>query len=98
MPMMSTTLQQRASGVVFDASALRRLARRVPWPICVITGVAAVLRIVHVSSVRPDEFYDAAVRSMSMSWHNFFFGAFDPGAILSIDKPPLDLWLEVASV
>ncbi len=98
MPVMSTTLQQRAGGVAIDAVGLRRLARRVPWPICVITGVAAALRVAHVSSVRPDEFYDAAVRSMSMSWHNFFFGAFDPGAILSIDKPPLDLWLQVASV
>src|SRR5205807_8712145 len=28
----------------------------------------------------------------------FFFGAFDPGAMLSIDKPPLDLWLQVLSV
>src|SRR6185312_10446244 len=26
------------------------------------------------------------------------FGAFDPSATLSVDKPPLDLWLQVASV
>jgi 4-amino-4-deoxy-L-arabinose transferase-like glycosyltransferase len=35
---------------------------------------------------------------MTLSWHNFFFGAFDPSAILSVDKPPLDLWLQVISV
>src|SRR4029079_3110317 len=29
---------------------------------------------------------------------NFFFGAFDPSARLAVDKPPLDLWLQVASV
>jgi 4-amino-4-deoxy-L-arabinose transferase-like glycosyltransferase len=45
-----------------------------------------------------DPFYDAAVRSMSLSWHNFFFGAFDPSASTSIDKPPADLWLQVISV
>ena len=35
---------------------------------------------------------------MALSWHNFFFGAFEPGASVSIDKPPVDLWLQVASV
>jgi len=35
---------------------------------------------------------------MGMSWHNFFFGAFEPGGSVSIDKPPVDLWLQVASV
>ena len=35
---------------------------------------------------------------MGLSWHNFFFGAFEPGGSVSIDKPPVDLWLQVASV
>ena len=34
---------------------------------------------------------------MGLSWHNFFFGAFEPGASVSIDKPPVDLWLQVIS-
>ena len=38
------------------------------------------------TKVSPDPFYDAAVRSMSLSWHNFFFGAFEPSASVSIDK------------
>ncbi len=59
---------------------------------------AAVLRLVHIGRVAPDPFYDAAVRSMGLSWHNFFFGAFDPSGATSIDKPPVDLWLQVASV
>src|SRR5439155_21596075 len=45
-----------------------------------------------------DPFYDAAVRSRTLSWHNFFFGAFEPGARVSIDKPPVDLWLQALSV
>ena len=35
---------------------------------------------------------------MALSWHNFFFGAFEPGGSVSIDKPPVDLWLQVISV
>jgi 4-amino-4-deoxy-L-arabinose transferase-like glycosyltransferase len=42
-------------------------------------------------------FYDAAVRSMSTSWHDFFFGALEPSGTVSIDKPPVDLWLQVAA-
>ena len=57
-----------------------------------------MLRLWHIGKVEPDPFYDAAVRSMGLSWHNFFFGAFDPSGATSIDKPPVDLWLQVASV
>jgi 4-amino-4-deoxy-L-arabinose transferase-like glycosyltransferase len=37
-------------------------------------------------------YYGAAARSMSMSWHNFFFGAFDPAGTMSIDKLPGSIW------
>jgi 4-amino-4-deoxy-L-arabinose transferase-like glycosyltransferase len=66
--------------------------------IALITVGAALLRLVYIGRVSPDPFYDAAVRSMGLSWHNFFFGAFEPGGSVSIDKPPVDLWLQVASV
>jgi 4-amino-4-deoxy-L-arabinose transferase-like glycosyltransferase len=66
--------------------------------VAAITLGAAVLRLLHIEQVPPDPFYDAAVRSMELSWHNFFFGAFEPGGSVSIDKPPVDLWLQVISV
>ncbi|HEX3510575.1 MAG TPA: glycosyltransferase family 39 protein [Solirubrobacteraceae bacterium] len=73
--------------------------RRWEWPlVAAITVAAAVLRSLALSKVSPDPFYDAAVRSMSLSFHNFFLGAFEPGGSVSIDKPPVDLWLQVASV
>jgi 4-amino-4-deoxy-L-arabinose transferase-like glycosyltransferase len=64
----------------------------------IITAAAGALRLIDLGSVRLDPFYDAAVKSMTLSLHNFFFGAFEPGGSVSIDKPPLDLWLQVASV
>jgi 4-amino-4-deoxy-L-arabinose transferase-like glycosyltransferase len=66
--------------------------------LALITLGAALLRLLYINRVSPDPFYDAAVRSMGLSWHNFFFGAFEPGGSVSIDKPPVDLWLQVASV
>lgn len=66
--------------------------------LALITLAAAALRLTMIGKVAADPFYDAAVRSMGLSWHNFFFGAFEPAATVSIDKPPVDLWLQVASV
>jgi 4-amino-4-deoxy-L-arabinose transferase-like glycosyltransferase len=45
-----------------------------------------------------NEYYSAAVRSMSTSWHNFLYTAFDPAGFVSVDKPPVALWIQVASV
>jgi 4-amino-4-deoxy-L-arabinose transferase-like glycosyltransferase len=67
-------------------------------PLLAITIVGALLRLWAFGKVPPNPYYDAAARSMSLSWHNFFFGAFEPGAQVSIDKAPADLWLQVASV
>jgi len=39
-------------------------------------------------------FYSAAVKSMLRSWHNFFFIAADPNGLITVDKPPLALWLQ----
>jgi 4-amino-4-deoxy-L-arabinose transferase-like glycosyltransferase len=76
-----------------------RPLRRSEWAaLSLIVAGAAVLRLLYIGRVSPDPFYDAAVRSMGLSWHNFFFGAFEPGGSVSIDKPPVDLWLQVASV
>jgi 4-amino-4-deoxy-L-arabinose transferase-like glycosyltransferase len=67
-------------------------------PLTLITAIGALLRLWSFSQVPPNPFYDAAVRSMTLSWHNFLFGAFEPGAQVSVDKVPADLWLQVASV
>src|SRR5215510_2001424 len=45
-----------------------------------------------------NEYYTAGVRSMSQSWHNFFYHAFDPAGFISVDKPPVAMWIQVASV
>ena len=41
-----------------------------------------------------NSYYAAAVKSMTESWHNFFFVSFDPGGFVSVDKPPLALWIQ----
>jgi len=43
------------------------------------------------------EYYSAGVRSMLDDPHNFLFNAFDPAGFLSLDKPPVAFWIQVAS-
>ncbi len=62
-----------------------------------VLALACVVRLWKIQDVPGNVFYDAAVRSMAGSWHNFFFGALEPSGSVSIDKPPVDLWLQVAS-
>jgi 4-amino-4-deoxy-L-arabinose transferase-like glycosyltransferase len=45
-----------------------------------------------------NEFYTAAVKSMSESLTNFVFGSFDPAGVVTVDKPPMGLWPQVVSV
>jgi 4-amino-4-deoxy-L-arabinose transferase-like glycosyltransferase len=43
-------------------------------------------------------YYSAAVRSMSTSWHDFLFASLDKSGLMTVDKPPLALWVQALSV
>lgn len=43
-----------------------------------------------------NEFYAASVKSMLTSWKNFFFASLDPGGWITVDKPPVSLWVQTA--
>ena len=74
-----------------------RRAWRGLGPEAAVLALAAVLRLAALGRVPTNPYYDAAVRSMGTSWAAFLSGAFEPGRRVAIDKPPVDLWLQVAS-
>lgn len=45
-----------------------------------------------------NQYYSAAVHSMAGSWHDFFYGSFDAQGLMTVDKPPLALWVQALSV
>jgi 4-amino-4-deoxy-L-arabinose transferase-like glycosyltransferase len=51
-----------------------------------------------IGGVALETFYGGAARSMSESWHNFIFGAFDPWGTVSVDKLPGALWVQALSL
>jgi 4-amino-4-deoxy-L-arabinose transferase-like glycosyltransferase len=63
-----------------------------------IVALAVALRFSNLDALGySNHYYTAGVESMLQSWRNFFFVAAEPGGAVSIDKPPLGLWLQAIS-
>jgi 4-amino-4-deoxy-L-arabinose transferase-like glycosyltransferase len=57
--------------------------------------LALALHLYRIDSIGDaNTYYTAAVVSMLKSWNNFFFVAAEPGGSITVDKPPLGLWVE----
>ena len=82
-----------------DRARARLRVRRLPRPeLLGLLALAAVLDLWSLSrNGWANDYYAAAVRSMTSSWHNFFFGSFDASGVMTVDKPPLALWVQAAS-
>ncbi|GAB3276031.1 ArnT family glycosyltransferase [Parasphingorhabdus pacifica] len=80
-------------------SAARESGSRAPaWALAAICLLSAVLYLRGIGDSWGNGYYSAAVKSMSQSFENFFFGAFDPAGVVTVDKPPMALWIQVLSV
>jgi 4-amino-4-deoxy-L-arabinose transferase-like glycosyltransferase len=66
-----------------------------------LAGILALSAVLNTRNLTQNgyanTFYSAAVKSMLHSLHNFLFVSFDPGGLVTIDKPPLALWLQATS-
>ncbi|SMC25424.1 Dolichyl-phosphate-mannose-protein mannosyltransferase [Clostridium acidisoli DSM 12555] len=64
----------------------------------IIVILSAILNFVNLSiEGYGNSYYASAVKSMTMSFKNFFFVSFDPSSFVTIDKPPLGFWLQAIS-
>ena len=83
-----------------DPDARPRWSRlRYRWPQLSVTAVALVLNLANLSvNGLGNQYYTAATRSMASSWSSWFFASLDPGDFISVDKPPMFLWIEAIPV
>lgn len=89
--------QSRLARLIADRSIAGRL-RAEHLALVAIVALAAVMNTYALSQNGwANGFYSAGVKSMLRSLHNFVFVSSDPSGLISIDKPPLSLWLQVAS-
>src|ERR671926_372966 len=82
------------------SGGVRSLVSNPPWhrlalaAIFILSAFLNLFRLTNEGYGIP--YYAAAVKNMLTSWHNFFFVSFDAGFV-SVDKPPLGLWIQAAS-
>lgn len=96
---MTTTADSQFPLIVSTQTApMRRAARlrtRILLTLAAITLLALGLRLLNLDQIGDgNTYYTAAVESMLQSWRNFFFVAAEPGGSVSVDKPPLGLWVQ----
>src|SRR5579859_6639352 len=80
--------------------SLKALAARAPRPeLAALMLLAAALNLWALSrNGFANEYYSAAVRSMSTSWHDFLYASLDRSGLMTVDKPPLAPWIQALSV
>src|SRR3954452_25326110 len=77
----------------------RLRALRAPAPeLALLLVLAAVLDLWALDrNGWANTYYTAAVRSMSTGWHAFLYTSFDSSGVMTVDKPPLALWVQALS-
>ncbi len=79
---------------------LQRL-RALPAPRPELVGLLVLAAVLNLWSLSTNgwanDYYAAAVRSMSSSWHAFLYNSFDRAGVMTVDKPPLALWVQALS-
>jgi 4-amino-4-deoxy-L-arabinose transferase-like glycosyltransferase len=64
----------------------------------VIAALSAVAYSTGAAHASLEPYYGAAARSMSQSWRDFVFGAFDPSGTVTVDKLPRAPWPQALSL
>src|SRR5215204_4490693 len=96
----SNMTQQLARKSATFSGEARSLASDPPWyrlALAVVLILSAFLNLYDLTGEGySNNYYSSAVKNMLTSWSNFFFVSYDAGFV-SVDKPPLGLWIQAAS-
>ncbi|MGN7135384.1 ArnT family glycosyltransferase [Rhodococcoides corynebacterioides] len=93
---MTTLLPSRPAAT--PAPSRRTLHWETPAAIALIVGTAVAYLVNLSASGWGNSFYAAAVQAGSQSWTAFFFGSSDAANSITVDKPPMSLWVMGLSV
>src|SRR5207302_1438259 len=95
----SAPVAARSGGLGARARAWAEgVLRLLPAELAVLATLAGLLNLWALSrNGWANEYYSAAARSMSSSWHNFLYASADPSGVMTVDKPPLALWVQALS-
>ncbi|MFZ5975681.1 MAG: ArnT family glycosyltransferase [Bacillota bacterium] len=75
--------------------------KRIKWQEYVLAGILVLAFFLNFWNLAKEgysnEYYAAAVKSMLQNPAAFFFGSLDTGLYVTVDKPPLGLWIQALS-
>src|SRR3954454_4549147 len=94
------------TSTAFDDTSLRGRERSAPRALSLprpelvlLLAVACVLNLWGLSrNGWADDSCAGGVRAMAHSWHAFLSGSRDAQGVMTVDKPPLALWVQALSV
>src|SRR3954463_3250989 len=94
---MTQKLAQKPATLSERVLTLRAKTTWQRFALVAVLILSAFLNLFRLTSLGyRNTYYAAAVKDMLTSWHNFFFVSFDAGFV-TVDKPPLGLWIQTAS-
>lgn len=97
---MVTEVSARARG--FWLSLLRGASQDPPWQRPALLGLITLTALLYTWGLDrngwANSYYSAAAMAGSEDWTAFFFGSSDPGNAITVDKPPMSLWIMSLSV
>src|SRR4051794_10086825 len=90
----------RMTATTIDDARPRARSLSIPYPeLLGLLAVAAALNLWGLSQNGfANTYYAGAVRSMASNWHAFLYGSLDSAGLMTVDKPPLALWVQALSV
>ncbi len=87
------------TATTIDDARPRARSLSIPYPeLLGLLIVAALLNLWGLSKNGfANDYYSGAVHSMASSWHAFLYGSLDSSGLMTVDKPPLALWVQALS-
>jgi 4-amino-4-deoxy-L-arabinose transferase-like glycosyltransferase len=76
---------------------LKAIRERADISLIGILLLSAILNFYALQDAGSNSYYTVAVKSMMTNFHNFFFASFDPEGFITVDKPPVALWIQTIS-
>jgi 4-amino-4-deoxy-L-arabinose transferase-like glycosyltransferase len=93
----ATVVQAAEDGSELTARPSPNGKRQTRLVLTAILICAGLLYFWRIGAATTNPFYTVAVRSMAESWKAFFYGSFNPGNSITIDKIPGYLWPQALS-
>jgi 4-amino-4-deoxy-L-arabinose transferase-like glycosyltransferase len=98
----ATSADVRATRTPTTSVRDRLRALRIPVPAPELLALLVIAALLDLWALDrngwANTYYSAAVKSMSTSWHDFLYNSFDSAGVMTVDKPPLALWVQALSV